>query len=484
MQFEQTEPTQHGRCRSMRMAHSSRATVHSGASRQSLRENVPRQNAGIRYPKDATSQPDGKSTPMVQISNTAVSAAVTRRAIQENDVESLNASIRCPQGATTQHQWRSLDTAQPTHATVSSSGSRQTLRVNGAGSQSVDIPCPHRATTEHDRRSLKTDQSPELLVDYGASKPFVPGHRYGEERANMQETTDKVQKHKGRNEKKGHGQKRKKHKRSKQERKEKKKHKHRDHSKGRGRHNRHSNKWKQIVDRRVLIPLYWQRMTIDSIANGGRKAGRRNVSTGRKAGKRNVTAGRKAGRRNVTDDRMADRHNFTDGRFGHVTEEPTQHFTFAPALQMECICPDYPHRQCLDTCVCGDMSFHIPTIHAVDLPPSRIDTHDDTSNCTDPTTKDVAYLSNKWVAKANENNFGGNFHNGAQIYNGHKSFCVDTPRSRNDIPSFDQYRFPTTQDECEAADPNGWGYQKRSRSRRRNGTRVGRPVDWREINYW
>ena len=430
---------------------------------------------------------------MAQPSNTTVSDAVTRRAIQENDVESLNTSIPCPQVETTPHKWRSLKTALPTHATVSSAGSRQTLRVNGVGSQSVDIPCPQGATTQHDRRSLKTDQSPEMLLDYGASKPFVPGHRYGEERANMLETTDKVKKHKGRNEKKGHGQKRKKHKRSKQERKEKKKHKHRDHSKGRRRHISHSNRWKQIVDRRVLIPLYWQRMTIDSIANGGRKAsrrnvfagrkaGRRNVTAGRKVGRRNVTAGRKAGRRNVTDDRMADRHNFTDGRFGLVTEEPTQHFTFAPALQMECICPDCPHRQCLDTCVCGDMSFHIPTIHAVDLPPSRFDTHDDTSNCTDPTTKDVAYLSNKWVAKANKNNFGGNFHNGAQIYNGHKSFCVDAPRSRNDIPSFDQYRFPATQDECEAADPNGWGYQNRSRSRRRNGTRVGRPVDWREVN--
>ena len=164
------------------------------------------------------------------------------------------------------------------------------------------------------------------------------------------------------------------------------------------------------------------------------------------------TEGRRAPRGHTIEDRTPGRHRVTDHTYGRretgdVAEEPVQHFVFAPALSKDCVCPVLCRGQRSEY---DDMFPHIPTIHAVELPPTRLDNHYD----ADLSGRNVASISRKWVAKANENSLGTL---GRMFQNDD-----DTPN------------------------PVEWRYENRSRSRsrKRNGTRGDRAIERRDVDRW
>ena len=164
------------------------------------------------------------------------------------------------------------------------------------------------------------------------------------------------------------------------------------------------------------------------------------------------TEGRRAQRGHTIEGRRSGRHRVTDHTYGRrvtgdVAEEPLQHFVFAPALSQDCVCPVLCRGQRREY---DDVFPHIPTIHAVELSPTRMDNHYD----GDFSGRNVASISSKWVAKANENSIGPLGH--------------------------------TFQNDDDAPNPVGWGYENRSRSRsrKRNGTRGYRAIERRDVDRW
>ena len=150
--------------------------------------------------------------------------------------------------------------------------------------------------------------------------------------------------------------------------------------------------------------------------------------------------------------RTSDRHRVTDQTYGRhgtgdVAEEPLQHFVFAPALSKDCVCPVLCRGQRREY---DDTFPHIPTIHAVELSPTRLDNHYD----ADLSGRNVASVSRKTVAKANENSIGTLGH--------------------------------MFQNDDDAPNPVGWGYENRSRSRsrKRNGTRGDRAIERGYVDRW
>ena len=116
---------------------------------------------------------------------------------------------------------------------------------------------------------------------------------------------------------------------------------------------------------------------------------------------------------NVAEDRGAERRHKDTKTSVRVIDGPVQHFTFAPGLSTARSCPNCLRRSGLDNRARIDSSSHVPTIHAVSLPPSRLDRQ------YGETYDNVASVSRQMVARANWGNTDGTIPQ-------RKSFCVYT----------------------------------------------------------
>ena len=92
-------------------------------------------------------------------------------------------------------------------------------------------------------------------------------------------------------------------------------------------------------------------------------------------------------------DRAMERKHKDTKTNAHVIDGPVQHFTFPTALPRSC--PSYLRRSVLDWRARSGSSSHVPTIHAVPLPPSRLD------HQYGATSNNVAAVSRQMVARAN-----------------------------------------------------------------------------------
>ena len=111
--------------------------------------------------------------------------------------------------------------------------------------------------------------------------------------------------------------------------------------------------------------------------------------------RRDIAEGRADHANVVAKDRGMERkhkHTKTNVR---VIDGPVEHFTFAPVLSTPCSCPSCLYRLGLDKRARSGSSSHVPTIHAVPLPPSIIDVR------YSPTSSKVASVSRQMVARAN-----------------------------------------------------------------------------------
>ena len=131
--------------------------------------------------------------------------------------------------------------------------------------------------------------------------------------------------------------------------------------------------------------------------------------------RRDIAEGRSDHPINAAKDRgMERKHKYTKTNV-RVIDGPVEHFTFAPALSTPRSCPSYLRRSVLDWRARGGSNSHVPTIHAVPLPPSRLD------HQYDATSNNVASVSRQMVARANWGTTHETIPQGEQQ---RKSFCV------------------------------------------------------------
>ena len=131
--------------------------------------------------------------------------------------------------------------------------------------------------------------------------------------------------------------------------------------------------------------------------------------------RRDIAEGRSDHPNNVAKDRWMEReHKYTKTNV-RVIDGPVEHLTFAPALSTPRSCPSYLRRSVLDWRARSDSSSYVPTIHAVPLPPSRLD------HQYGATSNNVASVSRQMVERANWSTTYGTVPQGEQQ---RKSFCV------------------------------------------------------------
>ena len=131
--------------------------------------------------------------------------------------------------------------------------------------------------------------------------------------------------------------------------------------------------------------------------------------------RRDIAEGRSDHPIKAAKDRGIERkHKYTKTNV-RVVDGPVEHFTFPPALSTPRSCPSYLRRSVLDWCARSGSSSYVPTIHAVPLPPSRLD------HQYGATSNKVAAVSRQMVARAN---WGTTYETIAQGEQQRKSFCV------------------------------------------------------------
>ena len=131
--------------------------------------------------------------------------------------------------------------------------------------------------------------------------------------------------------------------------------------------------------------------------------------------RRDIAEGRSGHANNVAKDRAMERKHKDTKTNVRVIDGPGEHFSFAPASSTPRSCPSYLRRSVLDWRARSGSSSHVPTIHAVPLPPSRLD------HQYDAAYNNVASVSRQMVARANWGTADGTIPQGEQQ---RKSFCV------------------------------------------------------------
>ena len=131
--------------------------------------------------------------------------------------------------------------------------------------------------------------------------------------------------------------------------------------------------------------------------------------------RRDIAEGRSDHPINAAKDRGIERkHKYTKTN-ARVIDGPVEHSTFAPDFSTPRSCPSYLRRSVLDWRARSGSSSYVPTIHAVPLPPSRLD------HQYDATSNNVASVSRQMVARANWGTTHETIPQGEQQ---RKSFCV------------------------------------------------------------
>ena len=131
--------------------------------------------------------------------------------------------------------------------------------------------------------------------------------------------------------------------------------------------------------------------------------------------RRDIAEGRSDHPINAAKDRGMERKHKDTKTNARVIDGHVEHFTFAPALSTPRSCPSYLRRLELDKRARSGSSSYVPTIHAVPLPPSRLD------HQYDATSNNVASVSRQMVARAN---WGTAYETIPQGEQQRKSFCV------------------------------------------------------------
>ena len=131
--------------------------------------------------------------------------------------------------------------------------------------------------------------------------------------------------------------------------------------------------------------------------------------------RRDIAEGRSDHPINAAKDRGIERKYKYTKTNTRVIDGPVKQFPFAPALSTPRSCPSYLRRSVLDWRARSGSSSYVPTIHAVPLPPSRLD------HQYGATSNNVAAVSRQMVARANWGTAYETIPQGAQQ---RKSFCV------------------------------------------------------------
>ena len=131
--------------------------------------------------------------------------------------------------------------------------------------------------------------------------------------------------------------------------------------------------------------------------------------------RRDIAEGRSDHPTNAATDKGMERKHKDIKTNARVIDGPVQHFTVPAALSTPRSCPSYLRRLGLDKRARSGSSSYVPTIHAVPLPPSRLD------HQYDATSNNVASVSRQMVARAN---WGNTYETIPQGEQQRKSFCV------------------------------------------------------------